>query len=697
MSSSNLSEHTSYRQLKIELEICRIGGLFTGLYDDKRIVDVIIKQLKRDLPNIFIFKLEMNSLKVGFPTFFEQSFKQTGKKSNIFNVVYIEQLSNELQRDFISYLQFTRERFKSLPYSIVFWITKEFEKQLFLSAPDFFHWLSGSYDFTNVELHNDIHVSTSDNKILPYNHKIQDYLKKVTFEYENWKKTKQNKAAFLIEVMSRADLREYYVTSFCEDENCRKRILDDIFEEFLKDDKKSFLTLLGDFGTGKTSFALYYYVKLAKQYLLNSLLNRIPIFISLKDYEGRLNIEELILKEFFEKFDFKLTYDLFQELALRGKFIFFIDGFDEMASLSDEQVTYDNLEELTKLSFENILFMTKNAEKQYKPNKVFLTCRTHYFLSDLQVKEILKADYTVMYRNYAKKENYEITRISLKEFDDQQIEEYINKNTKDIIVTRKILNIIRDTYNLRELSARPLLLEMIVKTLPIIQNQREMNASTLYKAYTSIWIGREDWRSQMTSQGKRYLMWNLSIKMFVKGGDFSLHYSELKKPKKEHFKNNVELVDEDYFRYETTTCSFLNRDESGNYKFIHKSFMEYFLAEYIFDTIKNSKNRGTRFGLFPRLNKETVFFLNLIISYNRHNLVNLDLRKLNLENVNLEFANLSESNLFGVNLKGANLKSANLDFANLSNANLSKANLSNAKLDKAHIYETIFDKEHRGG
>ena len=80
-------------------------------------------------------------------------------------------------------------------------------------------------------------------------------------------------------------------------------------------------------------------------------------------------IEDFMVKEFYEKFKIDIDFSVFQELALEGKFIFLIDGFDEMASLTDKDITIQNLKELTKLSFENILFITA-ASNSYKTNKI---------------------------------------------------------------------------------------------------------------------------------------------------------------------------------------------------------------------------------------------------------------------------------------------------------------------------------------
>jgi formylglycine-generating enzyme required for sulfatase activity len=37
----------------------------------------------------------------------------------------------------------------------------------------------------------------------------------------------------------------------------------------------------------------------------------------------------------------------------------------------------------------------------------------------------------------------------------------------------------------------------------------------------------------------------------------------------------------DYFEHDIRTCSFLNRDPEGNYRFVHKSFQEFFVAQWL--------------------------------------------------------------------------------------------------------------------
>ena len=507
--------------------------------------------------------------------------------------------------------------------------------------------------------------------------KIDKYLEKVIWQYQNWEVVKKNNESFLLEPMERADLYKYYVQSYCIDKQGNEQLLDDLLAKFIEDSKQTFLTLLGDFGTGKSSFSIHYFIELAKKYLDHKN-ERIPIFISLKDYKGKLNIEDFMVREFYEKFKIMLNFSIFQQLALEDKFIFFIDGFDEMASLTDREITFQNFKELTKLS-ENVLFMTKEQHKFYKANKVFLTSRTHYFLTESEEKTILQADYTILYRNYATKSNYEITRIKLKEFNDNQIREYIQKHTNNEEITTQYLKLIDNTYNLKELSTRPSLLEMIIKTMPILREKKNINASDIYREYTNIWIERDDWRFQMKPQGKRSFMWEIASKMFELGGDFSLHYSKLDQPNDEHLKPDFEVSDQDYYQYESTTCTFLNRDSDGNYKFIHKSFMEYFVAESFYcHLIKDN----TQIIDYSSLNAEIKFFLKNIIALHKHELDALDISNFDLSQIDLSYGSLNKTNFSGVNLRDADLRGADL-----RDADLHGADLRGTQIDK----ETVLD------
>nr|VFJ91591.1 MAG: Pentapeptide repeat-containing protein [Candidatus Kentron sp. H]VFJ92677.1 MAG: Pentapeptide repeat-containing protein [Candidatus Kentron sp. H]VFJ99474.1 MAG: Pentapeptide repeat-containing protein [Candidatus Kentron sp. H] len=737
--------------LATELATCRVGGLYPALHTDPELPQQVADTLARQSPDTVSFALHMDAGKAVFPVFFKYTYQHLGAGTNIFHVLGIEGLDEKLADDFIRALQGGREMFRKAPYALVFWVTPAFEKRLFALAPDFHHWVFHTFDFTDLDPTSVIPAGKPGTSVqgwqqitqcqgwqeqgnagtqppetainrqqgrqdttdrLPIEN-IRQYLKKALDQFHHWAAVKARGEDFLMEPMGRANLHGNYVTSTGRERATDKvQTLDSAFAEFLEDDNRGFMALLGDFGTGKTSFSPHYFVLLAERFLHDPT-QRIPLFISLKDYPGQLDIARFMERAFFQRFSIPLSFAVFRDLALAGRFVLFVDGFDEMASMADEAATLANFQELTKLTFEGHQFMLlpSNAPRQgNKPrrNKLFLTCRTHYFLTETQQANLLTADTTVLYRNHATRSHYAIPTLLLQAFTEAQVLEYVENARPDPQQAREILAIIKDTYNLKELSSRPLLLEMIVTSLEHLKGKQSIDAYQLYKTYTNIWIERDDWRAHMTPAGKRALMWELAGNMHQQGGDFSLHYSKLNKPKASYLKPGFfSDQEEDYFRYEITTCSFLNRDGKGNYKFIHKSFSEFFLAERIFYT-GASRSKTITFGEYS---KEVAFFiLHLVISNKKQlagwrfekmdfsilaassrDLSQADLRNAKLENANLEKTNLRGAVLRGADLRRANLRKAVLREADLRKTNLMRANLGGADLREADLSGADFD------
>ena len=66
-----------------------------------------------------------------------------------------------------------------------------------------------------------------------------------------------------------------------------------------------------------------------------------------------------------------------------------------------------------------------------------------------------------------------------------------------------------------------------------------------------------------------------------------------------------EAEDIDHFSHDIGTCSFLNRDDAGNYRFIHRSFLDYFVAKEF-----NRLDRSLYSGRFQRpLTKTMIEFV----------------------------------------------------------------------------------------
>ena len=148
-----------------------------------------------------------------------------------------------------------------------------------------------------------------------------------------------------------------------------QRPIDTVIDRLLFGLKKQKLALLGNFGTGKTTFCRKYAHDLALKYRENpdDPKNRIPIVIQLKDYESRLDIQELITNTFQFRYAVRLDIKLCEQLQKLGRLLILLDGFDEMSTRVDPEIVQDNIRELNKLA-------------RIPENKFIITCRTHFLV-----------------------------------------------------------------------------------------------------------------------------------------------------------------------------------------------------------------------------------------------------------------------------------------------------------------------------
>ncbi|GEM_PF-1688307 len=518
----------------------------------------------------------------------------------------------------------------------VFWVSPEAEKDVFSSFSEVYHGKVSVYDFSGVsEEIRQVRRGTLISEGLPgaVIEKFSKYLEKAVWQYE------QTEA--------------YYIPSYFTNRKGKTFALDDLVRVFLADTgNTNLLLVLGSSNSGKTRFLSHCFAALSRQFLKDSDKERIPVFISLEAYSGNPDMEKIVLKEFQTTYDVEISEEAFRESCRKGKFAFLLDGFDQMTAKMNVAQISDIMKTIYRLSFE---------EGSGHPllNKVIMTCKPHYIFNDIQGEKPSSEDYTPLYREYAPKRNVEAVCINPKILDEARLKEYVLKTIRDGIAARNILSLLHDDYILKEISEPSLFQNMLIQTMPIFQDKKEINAADVYRAYTDIWINCEDFRCQLSAEKRKLLVWEAA-------------------------RNQIPGESED-LRF----CPFLRYDEKGKYKFTHNSFLAYFLAQQYFERIKHKQER-----LFPAadLNNETVFFLKLIISSAKAELKGLDLSELNLENANLYKAELSGANLNKTNLKSAELMGAALQDADLSGANMTKARLTRANFQNADLAGTNLSK-----
>lgn len=327
------------------------------------------------------------------------------------------------------------------------------------------------------------------------------------------------------------------------DSHLIQRPLDDAVNRIIAAEGHNQIALLGNFGTGKSTWCRKFARDMARRYR-DDHHNRIPVVVSLSDYEGKLDIQELITSTLQFTYGLQISLTVCLELQRHGRFLFIFDGFDEMATRADSEVVRDNLRQINKVA-------------KIQENLFIITCRTHFFRDKVQA-EVLK----------------EFETLYIPEWGEAELREYLEKRFGGD--WQRHFDRIRGTHNLPELAETPLFLEMIAETLPKLGDH--VRRTELYQTYTANWISEQSQRkgARLTSDERAAFVQDLAVKLY-RDERVSCHYSEFSSLLQSRFQI-TDASAMDYVQSDVRNCTFVTRTSTGHYEFRHKSFMEYFVA-----------------------------------------------------------------------------------------------------------------------
>ena len=456
-------------------------------------------------------------------------------------------------------------------------------------------------------------------------------------------------------------------------------------KKWAKKGKANHISLLGEYGSGKTTICMKLAHDLAKEYKQDPIGNRIPILINLRNYSKAMNLKQLITDLLVNTHRIQgITNSIFMKMNVEGRFVLIFDGFDEMAQKVNVNITVKNFEELAQTA------TPVNS-------KVILTCRTEYFRSNAEEREILSSA-EGKYIDLSTRPNFEIVHI--KPFSLIKIKQFLQKVNYG--ESESILEKIKETYNLYELSQRPVLLDMIVKSIPQLNRMGgTINAGKLYEVYTDEWIHRDiaSGRTILSKSEKNKMVVKVARQLYDEGRPH-LHFSELPPLVKDEFDLDTR-TEVDYYEHDFRTCSYLTRDDDGNYKFVHKSFMEYFIAKGVIEAALKNDHKP----LFDFLSPEIVYFASDLsdekmqsalwdmtescrdmpekdVGHKCSNAISIlnhcgfPLDGIDLSNLQLGSCDLSNGSFVETNFAGSDLHGANFTNSILTSAILDKTNLA---------------------
>jgi|GEM_PF-3062088 len=411
--------------------------------------------------------------------------------------------------------------------------------------------------------------------------------------------------------------------------------------------KTYFITILADYGSGKTTLLKKLRYDIANLYLQDETKLK-PIYIELKNYNRYSDINLFIASTFNKQFNLDLPQELIWKEINRGGFILLLDGFDEMSQQVNRKIRLNNFLTLSEL------FATNSIS--------IITCRPSYFVSSEEFDEVIKTaqeklDFGEIFtkttepdhshnQDKLKKLNYKLQKtfidnekytmdgflektqktIFLENFNDKQINLYLEKFNDDFLKFcksdwKEIKSFLLTVYDLNELMKKPILLSMITKTILFEKEDYKKSSinygsSALYESYTDLNL-KVDWQKGETRhfldiEQRREFAQAIAL-LIYKNNLPEIVYDDIVRIVRLN-KNNLAKINKAIDSYaeediiaDIQICTFITRSDDNKFKFIHKSFMEYFVARFIKENIKN--DIGLELLMENHLPKEILFYL----------------------------------------------------------------------------------------
>ena len=489
-----------------------------------------------------------------------------------------------------------------------------------------------------------------------------------------------------------------------------------------------FALVLGDAGAGKT-------------FLLHELARRmardkhplVPVLVEMSKLEKQNSLKALLAQHFANADVGRIDLDAFQYLLAEGRIALLFDGFDELAL----RLTYDRALE----HFETVMAAAQGLAK------VVVTSRTQHFLTDHQVRRALaeRAEQVPGYR-----------LLQIEKFGEKQIRRFLGNliaRPEEAEERYRLLDEVKDLLGLSE-NARMLgfIANIAPEKLREAKKSGEITAARLYEILIKQWLDFEFTRvnppgaPKGISRGTLDVMVSRVAAVFWERNAKALGIDE--------FQGMLvaEGIEPAVVEHMIGSGSLLVRDVEGRFSFVHRSVMEWLVADIAAAELK-AKNDATSLGTDEMSELMVDFLISLAgqekaeawagsvlredtTGHTKGNALKVlarvavkvqepaqglnlagqdlrgqdlsgrDLRRANLKGADLRGASLgrldlSDANLVGVQLqrsdlsegsfKGADLGSANLSFARLLGADLRQANLTGANLRAAKLVGAKLD------
>lgn len=340
------------------------------------------------------------------------------------------------------------------------------------------------------------------------------------------------------------------------------------------------ITVMGSAGSGKSTLFKYLFLRAIKEMYV------IPLFIELRSFNSGNSSIENYISSIVRKNHLSRNDVILQRLLKQGKFIFFFDGFDELASDVKERV----VAELTQFV------------DQYNKNRFLLSSRP-----------FANVDLLPMFHN-----------MTICPFEKEDIIEFTRKQV-EAEIANKIIESIEDaeSNNLDHYLKNPLLLSLYIlcfKSYPQVPTER----STFYRRVIDVLMTEHDSLSKLGYSRERRTKLSDSeyfavlsrfcfVSYFEDRFSFDKEYISMLLQKMTN-KNIIHKIDFNDFIYDLEVNLALWVDDDGEISFLHRSIQEYFTALFLKELSTSSKENAykkVKSALYEKTNYEIDNLLSL--------------------------------------------------------------------------------------
>jgi len=416
---------------------------------------------------------------------------------------------------------------------------------------------------------------------------VDAYVERLIEDFTHYDEITRGERIPLIPEMSTFNVRQYYVDVNAIDEQGRQyRPIDEFFARWLADKRSNLVSvvvgdeysantqvsILGDSGSGKTSFCLHLTYEMARRWR-DERVGRVPLYIPLRGYSPDKGLDALITSVVVENYRMQRANAarILRHTVEKGRFLLIFDGFDEMAATSDVEEVQKRFEEVSRFAQGH--------------GKVVLTCRANFFRLETEARRILSStDVATGLLRQSQRRKADI--LYVEPFEEPQILELLSRHPSIGTHAQEWWENIQRVSNLATLSTRPILLKMLTDTIPSLEHFPPSSMSVreqvaeLYGTFIRNLLDRDkkSGRTLILSPEERIL--------FLQ----ALALDMLRSPIKDFRWDSLPissrvLVDKwrqerkrpDWVDFDLRNCPLLQR-RGDRFAFIHESFAEFLVA-----------------------------------------------------------------------------------------------------------------------